>query len=175
MVLSRKLVLTDWCPRLFRLANVSTHQKARSPFVSVLRNRRFRSDIADWFVTSFVGHIASLLVRFSLANKNVLPYGWSPRILVQCGVPYAEVWDVFHEMYESQVSKTLSVSFYNLFVLRCVSSRYHHSMNKQMSKLSHLILRCFSRTGWTMSSDRNLLPLVASSLFIGSTRLWNSI
>ncbi|KAJ7092652.1 nucleoporin [Mycena epipterygia] len=48
-------------------------------------------------------HIATLLVRFSLANKGVLPFGWAPRILVQCGVPFPEVWDVLHEMYESHV------------------------------------------------------------------------
>jgi len=48
-------------------------------------------------------HVATLLVRFELTNKEVLPYGWAPRILVQCGVPYTEIWDVFHEMYESQI------------------------------------------------------------------------
>ncbi|KAG6853585.1 hypothetical protein C0991_003109 [Blastosporella zonata] len=47
--------------------------------------------------------IATLLVRFTLANKNVVAYGWAPRILIQCGVPFTDVWDVFHEMYESQV------------------------------------------------------------------------
>ena len=50
-----------------------------------------------------VEHIASLLVRFALAHKGELPYGWAPRILTQCGVPYPEVWDILHEMYESQV------------------------------------------------------------------------
>ncbi|KAJ6519744.1 nucleoporin [Mycena sanguinolenta] len=48
-------------------------------------------------------HIATLLVRFSLANMGTLPFGWAPRILVQCGVPFPEVWDVLHEMYESHV------------------------------------------------------------------------
>ncbi|KAJ7783706.1 nucleoporin [Mycena maculata] len=48
-------------------------------------------------------HIATLLVRFSLANEGSLPFGWAPRILVQCGVPFPEVWDVLHEMYESHV------------------------------------------------------------------------
>ncbi|KNZ78533.1 putative nucleoporin [Termitomyces sp. J132] len=47
--------------------------------------------------------IATLLVRFTLANKNVVAFGWAPRILIECGVPYTDVWDVFHEMYESQV------------------------------------------------------------------------
>ncbi|KAJ7225588.1 nucleoporin [Mycena pura] len=46
-------------------------------------------------------HIATLLVRFSLAHKGTLPFGWAPRVLVQCGVPFPEVWDVLHEMYES--------------------------------------------------------------------------
>lgn len=48
-------------------------------------------------------HVASLLVRFALAHKGDIPYGWAPRILTQCGVPYPEVWDILHEMYESQV------------------------------------------------------------------------
>ncbi|KAI0735282.1 nucleoporin [Earliella scabrosa] len=48
-------------------------------------------------------HVASLLVRFALAHKGEIPYGWAPRILTQCGVPYPEVWDILHEMYESQV------------------------------------------------------------------------
>ncbi|KAF8078700.1 nucleoporin [Lyophyllum atratum] len=47
--------------------------------------------------------IATLLVRFTLANRNIVPHGWAPRILIQCGVPFPDVWDVFHEMYESQV------------------------------------------------------------------------
>ncbi|TCD69902.1 hypothetical protein EIP91_005726 [Steccherinum ochraceum] len=48
-------------------------------------------------------HIALLLVRFMLANKGAVPQGWAPRILIQCGVPYADVWDILHELYESQI------------------------------------------------------------------------
>ncbi|KAL4070880.1 nucleoporin, partial [Scleroderma citrinum] len=48
-------------------------------------------------------HIASLLVRFSLKYWTQLPKGWAPRLLIQCGVPHADVWDVLHEMYESHV------------------------------------------------------------------------
>ncbi|KAF5355937.1 hypothetical protein D9756_004133 [Leucocoprinus leucothites] len=48
-------------------------------------------------------HIATLLVRFMLAHKTELPHGWAPRILIQCGVSFIEIWDVLHEMYESQV------------------------------------------------------------------------
>ena len=51
------------------------------------------------------GHVASLLVRFSLTHKGELPYGWAPRILIQCGVPHGEIWEIFNEMYESQVSR----------------------------------------------------------------------
>jgi len=49
------------------------------------------------------GFIATLLVRFTLANKNTLTSGWAARVLIQCSVRFAEIWDVFHEMYESQV------------------------------------------------------------------------
>lgn len=56
------------------------------------------------FKNFHAGHIATILVRFALNHKGVLPYGWAPRVLVQCGVPYVEIWDVFHEMYESQVN-----------------------------------------------------------------------
>ncbi|KDR84906.1 hypothetical protein GALMADRAFT_233368 [Galerina marginata CBS 339.88] len=48
-------------------------------------------------------YIATLLIRFMLANKGTLPAGWAARILIQCGVRFAEIWDLFHEMYESQV------------------------------------------------------------------------
>jgi nuclear pore complex protein Nup155 len=64
-----------------------------------------------FFSLVFLGHIATLLVRFVLANKGILPYGWAPRVLVQCGVPYTEIWDVFHEMYESQVCHSARTYF----------------------------------------------------------------
>jgi nuclear pore complex protein Nup155 len=47
--------------------------------------------------------VSTLLVRFSLTHKGSIPQGWAPRVLIQCGVPFAEVWDVLHEMYESQI------------------------------------------------------------------------
>lgn len=50
------------------------------------------------------GYIASLIVRFLLANKTALPTGWAARLLIQCGVQFTEIWDVFNEMYESQVN-----------------------------------------------------------------------
>jgi hypothetical protein len=48
-------------------------------------------------------HIARLLVEFQLANADVVPPGWVVRMLALCGIPYVEIWDVFHQMYESQV------------------------------------------------------------------------
>lgn len=46
-----------------------------------------------------------LIVRFLLANKDSLPAGWAARLLIQCGVQFSEIWDVFNEMYESQVEQ----------------------------------------------------------------------
>ncbi|KAH9487013.1 putative nucleoporin [Psilocybe cubensis] len=48
-------------------------------------------------------YIANLLIKFLLVNKEVLPMGWAARILRQCNVRFAEIWELFHEMYESQV------------------------------------------------------------------------
>ncbi|KAI0004257.1 hypothetical protein BJV74DRAFT_881411 [Russula compacta] len=49
------------------------------------------------------GHIARLLVEFQLTNTDVVPAGWVVRVLARCGIPYVGIWDVFHQMYESQV------------------------------------------------------------------------
>lgn len=38
-----------------------------------------------------------------LANKNDVPSGWVSRLLVQSNVPFVEIWEVLHNMYESQV------------------------------------------------------------------------
>ena len=48
-------------------------------------------------------YISRLLVEFHLANTDVVPPGWVVRVLARCGIPYVEIWDVFHQMYESQV------------------------------------------------------------------------
>ncbi|EJD04002.1 nucleoporin [Fomitiporia mediterranea MF3/22] len=48
-------------------------------------------------------YAATLLVKFTLSNIDVRPPGWAPRVLKECGVPYSEIWDILHEMYESQV------------------------------------------------------------------------
>jgi len=51
----------------------------------------------------YVGHITTLLMQFLLENKQILPAGWAARVLVQCGVRFSEIWDLFNEMYESHV------------------------------------------------------------------------
>ncbi|TFK41242.1 nucleoporin [Crucibulum laeve] len=48
-------------------------------------------------------HVATLIVRFMLHNKTVVTSGWASKLLIDCNVPYGEIWEVFHEMYESQV------------------------------------------------------------------------
>jgi hypothetical protein len=53
-------------------------------------------------------HIARLLVEFQLANIEIVPPGWAVRVLARCGIPYVEIWDVFHQMYESQVCHYVS-------------------------------------------------------------------
>ncbi|EGO04780.1 hypothetical protein SERLA73DRAFT_164639 [Serpula lacrymans var. lacrymans S7.3] len=50
-----------------------------------------------------LGHISKLIVQFFLVRRGDLPTGWAARVLVQCGVPYSEIWDVLHEMYESHI------------------------------------------------------------------------
>ena len=49
------------------------------------------------------GELARLLVEFQLAHADVAPPGWAVRVLARCGIAYMEIWDVFHQMYESQV------------------------------------------------------------------------
>jgi hypothetical protein len=53
--------------------------------------------------TRRTGHVADLLARFALASDKAVPAGWAPRALVQCRVAYAEIWDILHGIYESQI------------------------------------------------------------------------
>jgi len=69
------------------------------------------------FATRRTGHVANLLVRFALASDKVVPAGWAPRALTQCGVAYPEIWDILHGMYESQVK-------FILFIYPFLSSRF---------------------------------------------------
>jgi nuclear pore complex protein Nup155 len=52
-----------------------------------------------------IGYLARLLVKFQLANADVAPPGWAVRVLARCGTAYMDIWDVFHQMYESQVRR----------------------------------------------------------------------
>ena len=95
----------------------------------------------DLNLAVILGHIASLLVRFELANKGLTPYGWAPRILIQCGVPYPEVWDILHEMYESQVCNARRIiDLFREFTLHCY--RFHPSTIKEMFKQSLRTSQC---------------------------------
>ncbi|KAJ3721481.1 nucleoporin [Lentinula raphanica] len=47
--------------------------------------------------------VTDLLVRFSLERKETLQSGWAPRTLARAGIPYVEIWDALHEMYESHI------------------------------------------------------------------------
>jgi hypothetical protein len=78
------------------------------------------SDSATSDELAMIEHIARLLVVFQLANTDAVPPGWVVRVLARCGKPYVEIWDVFHQMYESQVcgigarSSTQSGSHFSL-------------------------------------------------------------
>lgn len=69
-----------------------------------LRTSTVSASSMDLIEACFPGYVATLLISFSLRNRAQLPKGWAPRVLVQCGVPHAEIWDVLHDMYESHVS-----------------------------------------------------------------------
>ncbi|KAF8832270.1 hypothetical protein HHX47_DHR1001833 [Lentinula edodes] len=47
--------------------------------------------------------VTDLLIRFSLDRKEVLQSGWAPRVLARAGIPYVEIWDALHDMYESHI------------------------------------------------------------------------
>ncbi|KAL0578729.1 hypothetical protein V5O48_003285 [Marasmius crinis-equi] len=47
--------------------------------------------------------VSDLLVRFALERKQDLPNGWAPRILRQCNVPFVEIWQIFHDIYDSHL------------------------------------------------------------------------
>ena len=71
---------------------------------------RISPPYASPFLLSFLGRlpcvlgfVSQLLVRFMLANKDGVTSGWVSRLLVQSNVPFVEIWEVLHNMYESQV------------------------------------------------------------------------
>ena len=44
-----------------------------------------------------------LLVGYQLEHLDVVQPDWVPRTLVRAGVPFAEIWDVLHQLYDSHV------------------------------------------------------------------------
>ncbi|KAH0838249.1 nucleoporin [Lanmaoa asiatica] len=86
------------CSALEKDADTQTHADHIIASVAPLGKRFYPSESAFP-----LRYIATLLISFSLRNRAQLPKGWTPRVLVQCGVPHAEIWDVLHDMYESHV------------------------------------------------------------------------
>lgn len=118
------------------LDNDSTLLRAPSHYVSpLLANQCVLSLKLCEYVA---GHIASLLVRFALAHKGELPYGWAPRILTQCGVPFPEVWDILHEMYESQVCAIVECERGIEVLCSAFACRSPHSTNRSTFRRSRL-------------------------------------
>lgn len=112
-----ELVRLTPCSALEKDADPQTHADHIIASVVPLGKRFYPSESAFPLRTStvfapsmdlkdsrFPGYVATLLISFSLRNTAQLPKGWAPRVLVQCGVPHAEIWDVLHDMYESHVS-----------------------------------------------------------------------
>jgi nuclear pore complex protein Nup155 len=89
-------------------------------------------------------HIARLLVEFQLANTDIVPPSWAVLVLVRCGIPYVEIWDVFHQMYESQVCLAMHAP-----PSRALTplARSRHSAHNRQSKCSRPLSVCFSKTG----------------------------
>jgi hypothetical protein len=89
-------------------------------------------------------HIARLLVEFQLANTEAVPPGWVVRVLARCGIPYVEIWDVFHQMYESQVCNDSGFIKPDFSLLL---PRFPRSAHNRLSKYSQQQSACFSRIG----------------------------
>ena len=91
-------------------------------------------------------HIARLLVEFQLANTDAVPSGWVVRVLARCGIPHVEIWDVFHQMYESQVCDVMVTKFYRVgFSL--ILDRFPRSVHNRLFKYSRPQSACCSRIG----------------------------
>lgn len=123
------------------------------------------------------GLVATLLVRFMLSNKGTVPLGWSPRILVQCGVPFVEVWDVFHEMYESQV-RMISTYLIKSPRRRVFFGRFHLSTIKRMSRQFRQKLLFYCQIGSVKRCGLNHrlseLNFLLDVLILRSTSIWSS-
>jgi hypothetical protein len=96
-----------------------------------------------------IGELARLLVEFQLANADVAPPGWAVRVLARCGIAYMEIWDVFHQMYESQVCMSRARNHKNRLLKKTLSplARFLHSPYSRPFKHSQLRSAYFSRIG----------------------------
>jgi hypothetical protein len=103
------------------------------------------SDSATSDELSITEHIARLLVGFQLTNTDAVPPGWVVRVLARCGIPYVEIWDVFHQMYESQVCDGWYEYYRVTFSL--FFARFPHSPHNWPFKYSQPQSACFSRIG----------------------------
>ncbi|KAF8587314.1 nucleoporin [Ramaria rubella] len=74
-----------------QMSNISTT-------ISLLTSRFFPSEAAFP-----LDDIALLLAKLALENRHDVSRGWAPRTLASGGVPYATIFDAFHNMYESQI------------------------------------------------------------------------
>ena len=96
-------------------------------------------------------HIARLLVEFQLANTDVVPPGWVVRVLARCGIPYVEIWDVFHQMYESQVCD--NPCFYSSRILTSLAKVPPFSSQSAVQLLSAAI--CVLFQDWLEAEKRS--------------------
>lgn len=141
--------------RLFRLPKpwtASKQQLSHSVNDSMTPNQVFRSvrnvpsDSTTSDESAIVEHIARLLVEFQLANTDAVPPGWVVRVLARCSIPYVEIWDVFHQMYESHVGDIGTGSStrvrFSLFF-----TRFPRSAHRRLFKYSQLQSAYFSRIG----------------------------
>ena len=47
--------------------------------------------------------MSKTLEDLSITNQNHVPPGWAPRVLRRAGIPFYEIFNELHRMYESQV------------------------------------------------------------------------
>ena len=52
-----------------------------------------------------------MLEQYALEKQSTIMQGWAPRVLLKGGVPPAEIFNVYRQMYESQVSNCSFFSF----------------------------------------------------------------
>lgn len=75
------------------------------PYVALAPNQECVNDTDRLlFVT---GHVTILLVGYQLEHTDVIQPDWVPRTLLRAGVPFAEIWDVLHQLHDSHVRRVV--------------------------------------------------------------------